>query len=507
MDKKQKKPVSEEAKLLKRFEKKLKIEALMKSILIGFVCGFALCIPVSVISFIAEYNTIWICVGVLVAGTVGFGIAAYMKYYKTSLKKTASRVDGVGLEERMITMLEYSERDDALAKRQRADAREALEKVEPKHVKIPFPKTAVIAVAVAAVVAVSMMVTSTVKAVRAEEAANRPVAEEPEKPVETEEDKIIREMIEEIRREIDGSKVRPELKETLHGMVDDLEASLRPQDSTAVKIAKISETAQEIHRILQNELSRLKIAAELKKHETTHAIGVAIESGDMTKIEAAFTEMYDSIAPLVGEQKYDLLIQTAEDIFKSLEDSGFREPKKEKSGMLASAAVVETDNDALADALEKLAEAMLAAVPPPEEEEGDEDKISDEINKDIQDAIQDALGAIKDALDDQKEAEGTDKEISDTIQDALDKLGFGNSSSDSDDEKDPDEDDKKDDSEVGPANPDENGEIVYDSVIDGKTPYMDVYDEYYKKVLELLTSGDLTEEERTVIENYFNILN
>ncbi|MCH5163365.1 MAG: hypothetical protein J1G38_07795, partial [Clostridiales bacterium] len=465
MEKKQK-PVSEEQKLLQKFERKLKIEAIIKSLLIGFVCGFALCIPISIISFIAEYNTIWISVGVLAFGTVGFAVMSYVKYYKTSLKKTASRVDGVGLEERMITMLEFADRNDALAVRQREDAKEALSKVEPKHVKVPFPKFAVIAVVVAAAIAVTMMVTSTVNAVRAEEAAKRPTVGQPIE--ESEEDRIIRELIEAIRKEINDADVRLSLKRTLHDLVDDLEKSLKPTDSTEVKIAKISETAQEIHRILQNELSRLVIARELKKHDTTYEIGVAIESGEMDKIEAAFMKMYDSIAPLVGEQKYDQLIKTAMDILTALEDAGYREPKQK---MFSARAISQPDNDKLAKALEELAEAMLAAVPPPEEQDGDEDKISDEVNKKLEDAIQDALGAIQDALDDQKEIESTDKDIMDKVEDALEQLGHGSSSSD-DDEKDPDEEDKKkdeDSSDVGPATPNEDGDLIYDSVIDGRT--------------------------------------
>ncbi len=504
MSKKQKRPLSDEEKLLVKFQKKLQLEAVMKSLIIGFVCGFALCIPVSIISFIAEFNTIWISLGVLVAGALGFAFLAYRKYYRTNMKKTASRVDGVGLEERMITMLEYADRDDALAKRQREDARRALSEVELKHVKIPFPKTAVIAVAVAAAIAVVMIVTSTVHAVRAEEAASStpPI----EQPVESEEDKIIREMIEEIRREIDDAKVDLSLKNMLHGMVDDLEDSLKPTDTLDVKIAKVSDTAQKIHKILQDAMSKNTIADELKKHDTTRELGIAIASGDMTKIEAAFKKMYDSIQPLVGQEKYDVLIQTAEDIFQSLEDAGYREPKKDKKSAVSASAADDKKEDKLAKALEDLANAMLAAIPPPEEGEGDEDKVSDEINQEIQDAIDSALGAIKDALDEQDEVDSTDETIMDTIKDALDKLG--DSSSDSDDEKDPDEEEEKDESsETGPANPDENGDIVYDSVIDGKTPYMDVYEEYYKKVLELLTSGELTEEERIIIENYFNILN
>ena len=49
--------------------------------------------------------------------------------------------------------------------------------------------------------------------------------------------------------------------------------------------------------------------------------------------------------------------------------------------------------------------------------------------------------------------------------------------------------------------------IVTEAIIDGKTPYMDLYDEYYDRAVELLESGELTEEQRRIIENYFNILN
>ncbi len=515
---KKKNPPTREEELLKSFVRKMKIEAFMKSLIVGFVFGFLLCIPVSVIAFIAAYNTIWISVGCLIGGTVGFTFLSYFKYYRTNLKKTALRVDAVGLEERTITMIECADRDDAIANRQRADATAALEKIEPKSVKIPFPKVAVIAVAIAAAIAVVMMVTSTVYAVKAEEEAERQRQEELIEPELSEEDKIIAAMIAELRKEIDEAKVREELKDHLHGLVDDLEKRLRPEDSKDVKIAKISETAQKIHKLLQEELSRYRISDELKKHTTTKGLGNAVESADMNAIETETRALYGIIEPSIDSGTFDTLITTAGDLVQSLLDAGYEVDGELQAALVAAgynlvgatvkaranmrfaaqSASVIPDNDALAAALEKLAQDLMAAIPPPEDEGFDKEQVKDEVDQAIQDAIDSIQGAVQDQT--------VDETLQDTIQDAMEQLG---SEASQPDKKDPEEEDKEneDSSNNGPSHTDDDGNIVYDSVIDGKTEYMEYYDLYYEDVLQLLTTGDLTEEQRRIIENYFNILN
>lgn len=496
MKKRTKLPPAPEEELLKNYKKKLMGEAFLKSFMIGLVGGFLLSIPVSVISFITVYNTLWIALLVFGAGTVGFTLLSYFRYYRTNLRKTALRVDGVGLEERMITMVEYADKDDAIARRQRADAIQALKYVNVKQVKIPFPKTPFIALLLTAVVGICLMVTSTVNVVTA---SKNPLPDDDspiETPVETEEEKIIREMIEELRRIIDEAKVKIEVKEKLHGMVDDLEARLRPEDSTEVKIAKISETAQKIHKILQEELSKTTIADELQKHDTTKKLGKAIESADMTKIEAAFRDMYDSITPLALAQKYEVLQQTADDILQSLED-----------------ATISPEEDALAKALKDLAQAMLDAIqipPPPPDTGGEEDKVSDEIDQALQDAMDSAMDAIRDALEEQKEIEGTDQAIQDTMTDAMDKLGEEGNTDSEDPNENPsqgEDGDEQDPDESGVAHPDEEGDPAYWTVIDGQTPYTEVYKSYYEWALDMLTNGNLTDSERRIIENYLSILN
>ena len=104
------------------------------------------------------------------------------------------------------------------------------------------------------------------------------------------------------------------------------------------------------------------------------------------------------------------------------------------------------------------------------------------------------------------------------MDDAMDQIGQGNSGENesdkpqdpSDEEEDGNEEgdqDKEDDENLGPAHPTDDGDIIYDSIIDGETPYMDVYEEYYQKAMELLASGTLSDEMRQIIENYFGILN
>ena len=162
----------------------------------------------------------------------------------------------------------------------------------------------------------------------------------------------------------------------------------------------------------------------------------------------------------------------------------------------------------LAEVLEKLAKAFLAAIPPPPEQGGEEPKTDDEVDQAVQDAIQDALDAIKDCLNQQKpdkdEIDQVDKDIQDAINDALASLGQKPP------EPDEDDDDKKGeetgDPNVSPSNPNVDGELVYDAIIDGKTPYDEKYDEYYQKALELLANGNLTDEERQIIENYIGLL-
>lgn len=484
--------ISPEEKMLRGYQRKLTLEAVVKSLVFGLMAGFLLSILVSIISFATAFNALWISLGVWAAASVGFTLLFYFKVFRTTLDKTASRVDGIGLDERVITMIEFANSDSVMAQKQRQDTADVLQTVTPKRMKFGGLKVFIIFTSLLAAIAcaaILMMSFSTINAVKAEDAANNPPAAE--EPALSEEDEIIKKMLEELRKEIDEANIKEDLRAKLHGMVDDLEARLKPSDSTDVKVAKIVETRDEIHKILQDT-----IPWELQQRETTKKLGDALVSEDIDAIEKAFQDMYDSIAILAGEKKYEQMQQTAYDILDSIEDA-------------------QVKDDELAEILEELAKAFLDAIPklpPPPEGDGDEpiggDEIDQAADQAVQDAIQEALDKIKDQMQQkpaESEEEALDKDLQDTFDEALGNLGYENEADESEEEEDKDK--EKDEESSAPSAPPSEGDIIYNAVIDGKTPYNEVYEKYYERVLELLESGAFTDEQRQVIEKYFNLLN
>ena len=474
------KNAAQEQRILKEYQAKIKREAALKSAVLALIVGFFLSLIVSVISYVTLYNALWISLSVWLAAAIGFFMLFYKKVFRVSLKTTAARVDTIGLDERVITMVDLAGSEDFIARKQRENTQAALSAVSPRQLKTFVSKLSVLALSLIAFCSIFMMTFSTVRA----EEYQPPVVEQ------SYEDKIIQDMIDDLREIISEAEISQELKDKLNQMVDDLEASIKPTDSTEVKIAKVSETSQKIHSLLQAELSKTTIAEQLKKHDTTKTLGKAIGSGDPTKIDEAFDMMYDKIVSLTGQQKYDELIQTGTDIKDSLKKAS--DIKK---------------GDPLYEALDKLADAFLnLPVPPPMG--GDDQEMDDA----VQDAIDDAKDAIKDAIEDQGKIEDTDDAIQDSMNDAMENMGKEDNEGDEEGDNQGGEDEEKpgddegEENNGGPQHPTEDGEIIYDAIIDGETPYMDVYEEYYEKAMELLASGTLSDEMRQVIENYFKIL-
>ena len=167
MAKMKKRTLTREEKLLKGYQRKLTLEAIVKSLVLALIAGFMLCMLVSIISFATKFNAIWIALGVWAAATVGFSVLFYFKIFRTTLDKTASRVDGMGLDERVITMIEFADSDNLIAQMQRQDTAAILQSVTPKRMK--FAKTKVFIIlasfmAAVACAAILMMSFSTVKA-------------------------------------------------------------------------------------------------------------------------------------------------------------------------------------------------------------------------------------------------------------------------------------------------------------------------------------------------------
>jgi len=141
-----------EKQIFDKYNRRLVLEGILKSAVIGFTIGLALGAAFALVASLgfnnfatiatvdtAVRNMILISLGITLVGTVAAMPILYFAFFRSNSKLIAKRVDRLGLEERLITMQELESDDSYLAMVQREDAKEHLAKTSPKRLKIrPF---------------------------------------------------------------------------------------------------------------------------------------------------------------------------------------------------------------------------------------------------------------------------------------------------------------------------------------------------------------------------------
>lgn len=146
-----------------QYETKLKQEAVLKSIILGLIIGCAFGFIMAFAAWFINFKDFWglILSGiVLIITTIVATPISYFKIYKPNLITSAKRLDRYGLEERLITMVEFTDNQSYIAKLQRRDAQEALKAVAASDIKFKISKV-LITLATVFVIAFSCMSTIT----------------------------------------------------------------------------------------------------------------------------------------------------------------------------------------------------------------------------------------------------------------------------------------------------------------------------------------------------------
>ena len=142
--------------LFKKYYARLAKEALLKALFCCLIAGFSAVLVAASIIFwaIGNQQLLWISavVGVVVAG--GTLPLFYFLKFRPTEKMVMQRIDGLGLEERMITMQQLANDDSYIARRQREDALVALKTVEAKFLKIIVSVPLLVSMAIVAVASV-----------------------------------------------------------------------------------------------------------------------------------------------------------------------------------------------------------------------------------------------------------------------------------------------------------------------------------------------------------------
>ena len=132
-------------KLFDKYYSRLEKEAYFKSLFSGLVVGFVVNFIVAFAFWFSEAEGLWWSIGAFVATTAVASVLFFKYKFKPTNKQVATRLDSLGLEERMITMNECIDDKSVMAKRQREDAKQKLAELNASMVKFVFSKALIIA--------------------------------------------------------------------------------------------------------------------------------------------------------------------------------------------------------------------------------------------------------------------------------------------------------------------------------------------------------------------------
>lgn len=127
---------SEVDMLLKNYQKHISKEGWIKSTICGLTVGFCIDIICSIIFLLFGIKLFWIGIITFVAGTAFATPIFYNFKFKKNKRQVASRIDTLGLEERILTLVQFENDDSYIAQRQRKDAIDALQTVNKTLLKV-----------------------------------------------------------------------------------------------------------------------------------------------------------------------------------------------------------------------------------------------------------------------------------------------------------------------------------------------------------------------------------
>lgn len=114
---------------------RFKRESIIKSLLMGTIFGFLAAVVASALFWYFDVKAFWLSAPVFVVVTLVAGYLLSITKYKPQAEYMARKLDGFGLEQRLITMTELENDTSYIASLQRQDARKSAETVNGKLIK------------------------------------------------------------------------------------------------------------------------------------------------------------------------------------------------------------------------------------------------------------------------------------------------------------------------------------------------------------------------------------
>lgn len=155
--------------LFKKHYKRLARESLVKSILFGCLIGSFALFSSAFICWLADFSFFWIAIIICIITAIIVSCISYYKLFKPTEKQLATRIDALGLEERMLTMEELKDDNSYISKLQREDTIKHLETIKPNLIKLIISIPLVISVFASGLLGIGM---TTISALAANDVIN-----------------------------------------------------------------------------------------------------------------------------------------------------------------------------------------------------------------------------------------------------------------------------------------------------------------------------------------------
>ena len=139
-----------------KHHKRLVAEGVLRAAIGGVAAGFAADLLVALLAWYFAFGSIWLAIGIGIGTGALCGVLLYFCHYRPTPHEIARRVDRLGLEERLITMMELQDEESVIARLQRENAKEHLCDVSAKTLRFRFSKAVIVLAATAFVLGTGM---------------------------------------------------------------------------------------------------------------------------------------------------------------------------------------------------------------------------------------------------------------------------------------------------------------------------------------------------------------
>ncbi len=472
-------------KLFRTFWRKLLLESVIQAALGGLLIGTVAVFATSLIYHIRLTTTP--VIALILAGGCGF-LAAFVLTlclrYPTQ-KRTAARIDGLGLQERAGTMLQFRDDDTRIAQLQRADAQAHIQGVTAKQLRLQIRKREWICCLVSLCLATVMVLLP----------ADVFAAKTTIDGVEMQKEVWVRDLIDELREQSKKSEMESVTKDQVQQIIDELEKALEEADTDLERVALIEEAKQKIKELLYEKQTKDKIGEALQKYELTYLLGVGICEVSEKTITQALDETEDLL-----KNDTEQIVPLSEAITGALGDSTV-DPDDglfcAVAGLSVDAMLLKPGTDTYEAKVEEACDRALTAIMTALEEQSKTAGELTELEKMLSDKKNELLGLLEEELGEtgpEGENPGENPEE-------------GTMPSEPEGEQNPSEDDRPDGGNPGQVAPGGDGsstmiEPFYDP-ISGNVTYGEVFATYYAEYLEALRAGEISEELQQKLDRYF----